>query len=126
MVLSVMLNPLDSLAMEGMRMESSVPSSSGEGESIMADTSGKTRVKVSLEGLQYWEGNSESIPLDGLSSIPGEALLVMDVLDNAAVEVSPTVARTLLLVKSSFFGSSTVMEVVGVAKHSLCSSRGYN
>ena len=96
-------------------MESSAPSSSGEGESVMADTSGKTRVEVSLEGLQYWEGNSESIPLDGLSSIPGEALLVMDV-GKAAVEVSVTVAGTLLLVESSFFGSSTVTEVVGVAK----------
>ena len=53
MVLSVTLKPPDSRAMEGVGMESRLPSSPGEGESIMADTSGKMRVEVSLEDLQY-------------------------------------------------------------------------
>lgn len=112
-VLSVTSNPPDSLAMEGVGMKSRVPSSSGEGESVMADTSGKTRVEVSLEGLQYWEGSSESIPLDGLGSVPGEAPLVVNV-GTAAVEVSVAAAGPLFLVESSFFAVAIV--AAGVAE----------
>lgn len=79
----------------------------------MADTSGKTRVEVSLEGLQYWEGSSESIPLDGLGSVPGEAPLVVNV-GTAAVEVSVAAAGPLFLVESSFFAVAIV--AAGVAE----------
>ena len=63
-----------------------MPSSSvGGGDIVMAESSGKTSVDVSLVGFQYCEGspesipvdNPESIPMDNLDSITGEATLVV-------------------------------------------------